>query len=239
MKTNRIRNSAIAVAAFAAIGVSTGQAALTVNPYGESAVANELRGYSKADWATVNSTNLISIAGFGDFVRDDSSDNAVPFVNFDSHGVSLSIEELYSDAGYTNALHIQLGDTYLMQSKPSANTEGVIIRSNSGSDTLDQLVFHTNTAGSFDPGAAGDVHLYDDANLRTYVFRNGNDTHYVWALEDIMGSAARNDHDYNDYVFYAKLSAVPEPATVISGIAVAFLGLTVLRRRLQEKKAAA
>ena len=79
----------------------------------------------------------------------------------------------------------------------------------------------------------------DDANLRTYVYRDGKDTHYVWMLEDINSQSSRNDHDYNDYVFYAKLSAVPEPSTIITGIAIGFLGLTVLRRRFSEKKAVA
>ena len=60
---------------------------------------------------------------------------------------------------------------------------------------------------------------------------DGQTTHLIWALEDIHNDAERNDYDFNDYLFYAQLSAVPEPSSVITAIAVGFLGLTVFRRR--------
>ncbi|MEZ5278214.1 MAG: PEP-CTERM sorting domain-containing protein [Opitutaceae bacterium] len=238
MNTKTIRNAAIAASVISLSVISTAQAALTVNAIGESAVANELRSMTKTDWATVNNvTMMIPTTGFT-FLRDDTSDNGIPFATFATGGASLTIEEIFSSAGYTNDLHILAGNTFLMSNKPLANTDGVRIRTNTPSESLD-LVFLTNTAGGYDASAAGDVHLYDDANLRTYVYRDGMDTHYVWMLEDINSQSSRNDHDYNDYVFYAKLSAVPEPSTIITGIAIGFLGLTVLRRRFSEKKAVA
>ena len=115
----------------------------------------------------------------------------------------------------------------------------MLITSDSPSDTLDKLVFRTNATGSPDPTAAGDVFLYSDANLRTYVLTKGKTTHFIWALEDINENSARNDHDFNDYLLYAQISAVPEPSTVITAIAVGFLGLTILRRRFSKKESTA
>ena len=238
MNTKTIRNAAIAASVISLSIISSAQAALTVNAIGESAIANELRSMTKTDWATVNNVTMMIPTTPFTFLRDDSSDNGIPFATFANGGASLAIEEIFSDAGFTNALHIQVGNTFLMSSKPLANTEGVRIKTNTPSESLD-LVFLTNTAGPSSPSEAGPVHLYNDANLRTYVYRDGKDTHYVWMLEDLNSRASGNDHDYNDYVFYAKLSAVPEPSTIISVIAVGFLGLTVLRRRLSETKAGA
>lgn len=237
MKTRMIQWMAAAAAVSLSLPTA-GRAALTVSAIGESSIAGELRSLSRTDWATSNAiTGVVQTTQFN-LVRDDSSDNGVPFATFATGGAYLTIEELFSDAGYTNELRIKLGNTLLMSSKPLANLEGVRVKSDAPPESLD-LVFQTNTAGPPDASAAGVVHLYDDANLRTYVYRDGNDTHYVWALEDKRTGDPGNDRDFNDYIFYARLSAVPEPSAIITGIAVGFLGLTVLRRRLSEKKTAA
>jgi len=234
MKNRITRNTAIAILAIAIIGPSVGNSALTINTsFGPSALATELRALSFSDWATTNTSGQISTS-IGKFVRNDAADDMVPFVAFLHPGSSLRIEELYSDAGYTNELRIELGNTLLMSSKPGSASEGVLIRSDAPPESLDKLVFRTNTTGAPDSTAAGDVYLYNNRNLRTYVLTSGNTTHYIWALEDIHDSSARNDHDFNDYLFYAQISAVPEPSTVITAIAVGFLGLTVLRRRLSK-----
>lgn len=235
MKHRTIRNTAVAFLAIAAIGASVGHSALTINSsYGPSAVATELRSLSKSDWATANTNGLVTTS-IGTFNRNDLSDDMVPIVSFLNPGTSLKISELYSCAGYTNELRIELGNTLLMSSKPDSNNENVLITSDSPLDTLDKLIFKTNTKGGFDPSAAGDVYLYDNSNLRTYVLTEGKTTHFIWALEDINPNSPRNDHDFNDYLFYAQISAVPEPSTVITAIAVGFLGLTILRRRFSKK----
>jgi hypothetical protein len=239
MKHRTIRNTAIALLAIAAIGASVGNSALTINSsYGPSAVATELRALSFTDWATANTSGSLSTS-IGIFNNNDLSDDTVPFMSFLNPGSSVRIEELYSSAGYTNELRIELGNTLLMSSKPGSNSEGVLITADSPSDTLEKLVFKTNTAGGFDPTAAGDVYLYDNSNLRTYVLNSGQTTHFIWALEDIHKDARRNDNDFNDYLFYAQISAVPEPSTVITIIAVGFLGLTILRRRFSKTGTAA
>ena len=234
-----IRNPTIAFLAIAAIGASVGNSALTIDSsYGPSAVATELRALTFSDWATVNTTGSL-LTSIGLFIHDDSSDDVVPLMSFLNPGSSVRIEELYSSAGYTNELRIEIGNTLLMSSKPGASTEGVSITAGSTTDTLEKLVFKTNTTGSPDPSAAGDVYLYDNSNLRSYVLRSGNTMHFIWALEDIHKDAPRNDHDFNDYLFYAELSAVPEPSTVITAIAVGFLGLTILRRRFSKEETVA
>ncbi len=239
MKHRTIRNTTIAFLAIAAIGTSVGHSALTIDSsYGPTAVATELRSLSKTDWAAANTNGFVSTS-IGIFNRDDLSDNLVPFVSFLDPGTSLAISELYSCAGYTNELRIELGNTLLMSSKPDSDSENVKITSDSPLDTLEKLVFKTNATGPFDPTAAGDVYLYNDDNLRTYVLTEGKTTHYIWALEDIDENSPRNDHDFNDYLFYAQISAVPEPSTVITAIAVGFLGLTILRRRFSKKESTA
>ena len=239
MKHRNIRNTAIACLAIAAIGTSVGHSALTINySPGPSTVATQLRSLAKSDWATANTNGYVSTS-IGDFNLAPLSDNTVPFMSFLNPGTTLKIVELFSCAGYTNELRIELGNTLLMSSKPGSNDESVLITSNSPSDTLDKLVFKTNTAGSPDPTAAGDVFLYSDDNLRTFVLNKGKTTHFIWALEDINERSARNDHDFNDYLLYAQISAVPEPSTVITAIAVGFLGLTILRRRFSKKESTA
>ena len=230
-----IRKTAIAFLAIAAIGASLGYSALTINSsYGPSAVATELRALTYSDWATLNTSGSL-LTSIGLFSHDDSSDDVVPFMSFLNPGSKVRIEELYSHAGYTNELRIEIGNTLLMSSKPGSNSEGVSIMADSPTDELEKLVFKTNTTGLPDSTAAGDVYLYDNSNLRSYVLKSGKTTHFIWALEDIHKDAPRNDHDYNDYLFYAQISAVPEPSTIITVIAVGFLGLTILRRRLSRK----
>jgi hypothetical protein len=239
MKHRNFRNTAIAFLTIAAIGTSVGHSSLTINSsHGPSAVATELRSLSKTDWAAANTNGFVSTS-IGTFTRNDLSDNLVPFVSFLNPGTSLTISELFSCAGYTNELRIELGNMLLMTSKPDSNNENVLITSDSPLDTLEKLVFKTNTAGPFDPTAAGDVYLYSDKNLHTYVLTKGKTTNFIWALEDISENASRNDHDFNDYLFYAQISAVPEPSTVITAIAVGFLGLTILRRRFSKKDSTA
>lgn len=239
MKHRNIWNTATAFLAIAAIGTSVGHSALTINTSpSPSTVATQLRSLAKSDWATANTNGYVSTS-IGDFSLAPLSDNTVPFVSFLNPGTSLKIVELFSCAGYTNELRIELGNTLLMSSKPGSNDESVLITSNSPSDTLDKLVFKTNATGSPDATAAGDVFLYSDANLRTYVLTKGKTTHFIWALEDINENSVRNDHDFNDYLLYAQISAVPEPSTVITAIAVGFLGLTILRRRFSKKESTA
>ena len=239
MKHRTIRNMAIAFLAIAAIGTSVGHSALTINTSpSPSMVATQLRSLSKGDWASANTNGYVATS-IGDFSLASFSDNTVPFVSFLNPGTSLKITELFSCAGYTNELRIELGNTLLMSSKPGSNDESVLITSDSPSDTLDKLVFKTNATGGSDPTAAGDVFLYNDDNLRTYVLTKGKTTHFIWALEDINENSARNDHDFNDYLLYAQISAVPEPSTVITAIAVVFLGLTILRRRFSKKESTA
>jgi hypothetical protein len=238
MNTSSIRKAAILLAAIAAVGVSTGQAALTVTPIGESAIAGELRGLSKADWATAKVTNQVTVGSLT-FQHNDSSDDMTPLFTFNHPGDRMTAEELFTCAGFTNELRLEIGGQLLMSSKADSKSEGVMVRSDNPPEDLTSLVFLTDTTNTNMTASAGNVHLNHASNLRTYSVKTGNTTHFIWALEDIDPRATGNDWDYNDYLVYATISAVPEPSTIISGMAVAFLGLTILRRRLTARKTAA
>ena len=136
MTHRKIRNTTIAFLAIAAIGASVGKSALTIDSsYGPSAVGTELRALTFSDWATVNNTGSL-LTSIGLFINDDSSDDGVPLMSFLKPGSSVRIEELYSNAGYTNELRIEIGNTLLMSSMPGAKTEGVSITADSPADTL-------------------------------------------------------------------------------------------------------
>ncbi len=237
MNAKSIRRTILAAIAIVAVGGSLAQAALTITPFGGTDMANELRSKSKTDWAETNNSSLKVTTSIGDFVRNNSSDDMDPFLTFMDRNTQLTVEELFTCAGFNNELHIKSGNTLLLSSKPDAKSESVIVRSDAPPEALD-LVFLTNAGGPPAPQQAGDVFLNSPTNLRTYILQTGNTTHFIWALEDIHPEHPSNDWDYNDYLVYATISAVPEPSTIITGIAIGFLGLTILRRRLTAKKAA-
>lgn len=224
------------LAAIAAVGVSTGQAALTITPISESTIAGQLRSLTKTDWATARATDKV-VVGSLEFQLDNSSDDALPLFTFNQPGDRLTAEELFTCAGFTNQLRLEIGGQVLMTSKSDAKTEGVMVRSDNPPEDLTSLAFVTDVTNSNPSTAAGNVLLSTNSNLRTYTVKTGETTHFIWALEDISPNANGFDDDYNDYLVYATISAVPEPSTIITGIAVAFLGLTILRRRLTAKKA--
>lgn len=237
MKTPSIRKATMLLAAIAAIGVSTGQATLTVTPISESAIAGQLRGLSKTDWATARATDQVTVGSLT-FQLDNSSDDMTPLFTFNQPGDRMTAEELFTCAGFTNQLRLEIGGQLLMSSKADSNSEGVMVRSDNPPEDLTSLVFVTDATNTNMTASAGNVHLNHATNLRTYSVNTGNTTHFIWALEDIDPRMTGNDWDYNDYLVYATISAVPEPSTIITGIAVAFLGLTILRRRLTARKAA-
>ena len=60
-------------------------------------------------------------------------------------------------------------------------------------------------------------------------------THLLWLLEDYEVDAGRRDNDFNDFIVLGTISAVPEPSTIISLIAVGFLGFVTWRNRRKAK----
>lgn len=224
------------LAAIAAVGVSTGQAALTITPISESTIAGQLRSLTKTDWATARAADKV-VVGSMEFQLDNSSDDMSPLFTFNQPGDRLTAEELFTCAGFTNQLRLEIGGTVLMSSKADSKSEGVMVRSSNPPEDLTDLVFVTDATNTNMSAGAGNVLLNHGTNLRTYTMKTGNTTHFIWALEDIDPRSIKNDWDYNDYLVYATITAVPEPSTIITGIAVAFLGLTILRRRLTAKKA--
>lgn len=201
-----------------------------------SALANALRGLS---WNSVPSSQTSISAGGYTFNK---LANAGTPTAFDAiqNSTYLSIEGIYSNAAKNNSLNIDLWpqysvffDYHLLSTDDSGFTnKTVTISSISGTQSV-PLAFQAGDFGT----------LFFDTYFNTnnvWSFSTGSSNppaYYLFMLEDTVGR--QSDNDFNDMiVLVSTLSAVPEPSTIVTGIAVLFLGFTVFRHRRRAAKAA-
>ena len=211
--------------------VSQGTAALTVTSVGASGLATELRSLSRTDWAeVVSSGELDTTAGM--FIKNNSVDNR-PFTI--GAGQSILVESIYKSASYQNEFGIVaagaletpawLTNLNLSESKKISSDTG---------DTRD-LGFWTNKLATDPAQNAGVVTTSMDDNVWTFIPENRGSSYMVWLLEDYRVGIPNRDDDFNDFIVLGTISAVPEPSTIISLIAVGFLGFVTWRNRRKVK----
>jgi hypothetical protein len=210
--------------------VSQATAALTVTDVGASALATELRGLNKADWAMAVSTGSLNTSA-GMFTQNNSIDDGAVTI---TAGQSVLVESIYKNATFENEFGVVAdGPTFGPTLLTNLNlNESKMITSDS-SDTQ-ELGFATDLGGKSPGEAAGIVSSSMNNNVWTFVNSSGG-TQLLWLLEDYRLGAGRRDDDFNDFIVLGTLSAVPEPSTVISLIAVGFLGFVTWRNRRKVK----
>ena len=216
----------ILITSAALIGfISQATAALTVDtPVGSSDLANELRTLSSADWATALTSGTLNTS-VGVFGQNDAIDDGGVSL---SAGQGILVESIYKKATFVN----DFGEASAGQILTNTDlTQSARVTT----DVDDTLVFGFDTdTTNLSPGeAAGSVNTGDNAYVWTFVNpeNSQNPTYYLWFLEDYDVDAGRRDDDFNDFIVLGSFSAVPEPSTIISLIAVGFLGLVAWRNR--------
>ena len=205
---------------------SQATAALTVTATGETALAAELRSLNKTDWAAAVASGMLatSVGTFNKNVTID--DGGVDLTTADS----LIVESIYEQANFVNLYGEEtygpiLSNVMLDQSK----------RITTDADTTLALGFSTDTTSINPAKNAGDVGVDANDNVWTYATGSSNMQYMLWLLEDFAPGAIGRDDDFNDFIVLGTISAVPEPSTIISLIAVGFLGFVTWRNRRKAK----
>ena len=222
----------ILITSAALIGiVSQATAALTVTAVDSSDLANELRGLNKSDWKNAVASGML-LTSKGLFIQNNEIDDG-PFMIDKS--TPLLVESIYSDAVLRN-------DFGIIEIKPES-FDSVVSNVNGKdsklitSDSEDKTVLGVAVFGKGSVVPLGMASTSDNDHIWTFV--NGKDklaTRYLWMAEDSPETEAWRD--FNDYIVLGTLgtiSAVPEPSTIISLIAVGFLGLVTWRNRRRAK----
>jgi len=213
------------ITAAALVGItSQAIATLTITDVASSDLAIELRGFNKTDWASALSAGTFDAGGVT-FTRDDTVDNdPMPF----TPDTKLIVESIYQHAGFTNDFGVVM-DTGLETVVTNLDTTASK-RVTTDTEVLTILGFEADVGGTSTNGA-GIVSTAVDTNVWTMAGGNGGTTNMLWFFEDIADGAIGNDGDYNDFIVLGTISAVPEPSTIISLIAVGFLGFVTWRNR--------
>lgn len=211
--------------------VSQATAALTVEDVGASSLATELRSLSKLDWATVVSSGMLSTS-VGTFSRNDAVDDGPVTI---TAGTALTVESIFHNATFDNRFGVVIPDE--LELDPILLTSLNLTESKKiTSDSVDvqELGFRADFT-NISPGQnAGTVTSSMNGNVWTYTNETSSNSYLLWLLEDYAVGADGRDDDFNDFIVLGTIggiSAVPEPSTVISLIAVGFLGFVVWRKR--------
>jgi hypothetical protein len=105
----------------------------------------------------------------------------------------------------------------------------------SDSSDTQELGFVADSTNINAAKSAGIVTSSMNNNVWTFVNATTNKTHLLWLLEDFQEGVIGRDDDFNDFIVLGTISAVPEPSTIISLIAVGFLGFVTWRNRRKAK----
>ncbi|MEZ5275602.1 MAG: PEP-CTERM sorting domain-containing protein [Opitutaceae bacterium] len=207
--------------------VSQATGALTVSNVGASDLATELRALNKTDWAlAVSSGSLATSAGW--LVKNNTIDDGPVTI---VAGTTVLVESIYKSASFENEFGVvTAGPTFGPTLLTNLNLNESKKITSESSDTQ-ELGFATDLGGMSPGGAAGIVSSSMNDNVWTFVGGTSNKTHLLWLLEDIKVGVPNRDSDFNDFIVLGTISAVPEPATIISFIAVGFLGFVTWRNR--------
>jgi hypothetical protein len=206
--------------------VSQATAALMVVDVDSTALATELRSLNKTDWAGAVSTGMLNTSA-GMFVKNNSIDDS---------GVSLStverlvVESIYKQANFVN-LYDEASAGQLLTNLDLTESKKIT----TDVDTTLALGFATETTNINPAKSAGSVGVDNNANVWTYTAGSNQTSHFLWLLEDFDVNAIGRDEDFNDFIVLGTISAVPEPSTIISLIAVGFLGFVTWRNRRKAK----
>lgn len=210
---------------------SQATAALTVVNVGASSLATELRSLTKLDWATVVSSGMLDTS-VGTFSRNDAVDDGPVAI---TAGSPLTVESIFHNAAFDNRFGVVIPDE--LELDPILLTSLILTDSKQiTSDSVDsqELGFRADFT-DISPGQnAGTVTSSMNGNVWTYTNETSSNSYLLWLLEDYAVGAAGRDDDFNDFIVLGTIggiSAVPEPSTVISLIAVGFLGFVTWRKR--------
>ena len=205
---------------------SQATAALTVTSVGASDLATELRSLNKTDWAGATTSGMLNTS-VGMFTQNNAVDDGPVTIEL---GTTVLVESIYKKAIFQNDFGVVAGNALAATLLTNLNlNESKKIVSDS-SDTQ-ELGFATDVT-AISPGEnAGVVTSSMNDNIWTFVAGNSGKTHLLWLLEDYDVDASRRDNDFNDFIVLGTISAVPEPSTIISLIAVGFLGFVTWRNR--------
>lgn len=218
----------ILITAAALIGIaSQATAALTVTDVDSSALAWELRDLNKADWKTAVASGML-LTSQGLFIQNNEVDDGPMLIDSKT---PLLVESIYSDASLRNDFGIIEVKTPFNSIVSTLNGKDSKLVSSDSEDkaVLGFAVFAKNGTELGSAPTSNNDHIW------TYV--NGKKaTNYLWFAED--SPQTEKYRDFNDFIVLGTLgtvSAVPEPSTVISLIAVGFLGLVTWRNRRRAK----
>lgn len=207
--------------------VSQASAALTVVSVGASDLATELRGLNKADWAMAVGTGMLNTS-VGNFVQNNAIDDGPVTIEV---GETVLVESIYKNATFENEFGVvSVGPTFGPTLLSNLDLNQSLKITSDSSDTP-ELGFATDLTGASPGEAAGIVTSSMNDNVWTFVNMSSGKTHLLWLLEDYKLDAGRRDNDFNDFIVLGTISAVPEPSTIISLIAVGFLGFVTWRNR--------
>ena len=214
---------------------SQATAALTITDVAATDLATELRGLNSTDWAVVTTSGMLNTS-MGTFLKNNAIDDGpVTFMP----GDSVVVESIYKKAIFQNDFGVVMDDGFGPILTNLDLNESKMIANETDGDLVKLLGFATDVGGS-STEAAGIVSSADNDNVWTFT-NPGNagglgDVNYVlWLLEDFDLEADRRDDDFNDFIVLGTISAVPEPSTIISLIAVGFLGFVTWRNRRKAK----
>jgi len=210
---------------------SQATATLTVSDADPSKLAIELRTLSGKDWLAAVATGQLKTS-VGLFVKNNTIDDSQPVTIID--GIPLLVEGLYTEAVNRNDFAMVIGkDDPLTVVTNKKGMESKLVSSDKSDEAV--LGFHVNVGGK--PSVFGPVSWND------YVWTYNVDSdklpapYLLWFLED--SPVTEKLRDFNDFIVLGTIggavSVVPEPSTIISLIAVGFLGLVTWRNRRKVK----
>jgi len=206
--------------------VSQATAALTVTATGETALAAELRSLNKTDWAAAVASGMLNTS-VGTFNKNNAiDDDGVALTTADS----LIVESIYKQANFVNLYN---EDSYgpILTNVDLTQSQKIT----TDADTSLALGFSADSTNINPAKSAGVVGVDNNDNVWTYAAGNSSKSYMLWLLEDFAPGVIGRDDDFNDFIVLGTISAVPEPSTIISLIAVGFLGFVTWRNRRKVK----
>ncbi len=209
---------------------SQATAALTVTSVGASDLATELRALNVTDWEAATTSGMLNTS-VGTFSQNNAIDDGPVTIEL---GTTVLVESIYKKAIFQNDFGVVAGNALAATLLTNLNLNDSKKIVSDSSDTQ-ELGFATDLTSISPSENAGVVTSSMNDNVWTFVAGNSNKQYLLWLLEDYDVDASRRDDDFNDFIVLGTISAVPEPSTIISLIAVGFLGFVTWRNRRKAK----
>lgn len=219
------------ITAAALVGFGTqAMATLTVTDVASSDLAIQLRKLTKTDWASNIGAGSFTESGVT-FTWNNGIDDGPVAINPEDR---LVIEAIHKSANFVNEFGVIVDDGLDQTLVTNTNiNQSVMVKS----DIADTKVFGfaADTSSMNLAKSAGVVPSSNNANIWTYTAGDSSKAQFLWFFEDYAEGVSGRDDDFNDFIVLGTISAVPEPSTIISLIAVGFLGFVTWRNRRKAK----